>query len=266
MKRNGFTLIELLVVIAIIAILAAILFPVFAKAREKARQTQCLSNAKQIGLAVIMYTTDWDECYQSVPDDPGGFDEGVAWQGFHPNIFRDPAMTNYMKNNSFVGQLQPYIKNKAMFICPSDSNGDRSGNAADDKRWNDYLFRYSIQARTVPTADYENARTAWGVPFGPVSTGAIAKPANYVMLSEIRPYHDMQFVDAPNGRKNFAPADKVVITFCDGHSSSAPIGKLFWSSPEYNAPDWMPVRGYDVNWPAHLDHGGYLIFEADDLQ
>src|ERR1700722_16915261 len=63
MKRTGFTLIELLVVIAIIAILAAILFPVFAAAREKARQTSCASNLKQIGLAILQYAQDYDELY-----------------------------------------------------------------------------------------------------------------------------------------------------------------------------------------------------------
>lgn len=63
MRRKGFTLIELLVVIAIIAILAAILFPVFAKAREKARQASCLSNIKQLSLGVVMYTEDYDQTY-----------------------------------------------------------------------------------------------------------------------------------------------------------------------------------------------------------
>jgi prepilin-type N-terminal cleavage/methylation domain-containing protein len=68
MRRQGFTLIELLVVIAIIAILAAILFPVFAQAREKARQTQCVSNCRQIGMGIQMYLNDWDETFPRMDD------------------------------------------------------------------------------------------------------------------------------------------------------------------------------------------------------
>ena len=70
-RKRGFTLIELLVVIAIIAILAAILFPVFAQAREKARQTACLSNAKQIGTAVMLYAQDYDESFPVQPNRHG---------------------------------------------------------------------------------------------------------------------------------------------------------------------------------------------------
>src|ERR671934_1073768 len=83
--RSGFTLIELLVVIAIIAILAAILFPVFAQAREKARQAGCLSNLKQIGTATMLYVQDYDETYPhqlalSIPGTAYGTD-WVAWHG-----------------------------------------------------------------------------------------------------------------------------------------------------------------------------------------
>lgn len=101
MKRQGFTLIELLVVIAIIAILAAILFPVFAQAREKARATSCLSNMKQIALAFSMYQIDQDGCFPSVYDDSLGYPAGrIIW----------------------ADKIMPYIKNRDIFACPGGPN------------------------------------------------------------------------------------------------------------------------------------------------
>lgn len=96
-KPKGFTLIELLVVIAIIAILAAILFPVFAKAREKARQSACTSNLKQIGIAMLQYEQDYDELHITWFDMVGP--TNTTWQTI----------------------IQPYVKSKAIFVCPSNA-------------------------------------------------------------------------------------------------------------------------------------------------
>jgi prepilin-type N-terminal cleavage/methylation domain-containing protein/prepilin-type processing-associated H-X9-DG protein len=108
MKNRAFTLIELLVVIAIIAILAAILFPVFAQAREKARQTACLSNAKQLGTATIMYVQDYDETLPLI---------NMA----DPQI----ASVNCYANFKWQDELFPYIKNAGIFTCPSDSDPNK---------------------------------------------------------------------------------------------------------------------------------------------
>ena len=102
MKRTAFTLIELLVVIAIIAILAAILFPVFAQAREKARAIACISNLKQIGLAVTQYNQDNDE---KMPNGTSGYGTCSGW----------------------AWQVYPYVKSTGAFHCPDDSGvGDQS--------------------------------------------------------------------------------------------------------------------------------------------
>jgi prepilin-type N-terminal cleavage/methylation domain-containing protein/prepilin-type processing-associated H-X9-DG protein len=106
MKR-GFTLIELLVVIAIIAILAAILFPVFAQAREKARAISCVSNEKQIALAVVQYVQDYDENFPAQPE--------------------ETAADNFDFQQSWIDQVQPYIKNLNCFKCPDDNHTISTG-------------------------------------------------------------------------------------------------------------------------------------------
>ncbi|MCC6443423.1 MAG: prepilin-type N-terminal cleavage/methylation domain-containing protein [Armatimonadetes bacterium] len=100
--QHGFTLIELLVVIAIIAILAAILFPVFAQAREKARAISCLSNVKQFGTAFMMYVQDYDQTFPPPVSGPDGF----------------------------MGPLQSYVKNRQILHCPSDGGASADGSGA----------------------------------------------------------------------------------------------------------------------------------------
>jgi prepilin-type N-terminal cleavage/methylation domain-containing protein/prepilin-type processing-associated H-X9-DG protein len=106
--KKGFTLIELLVVIAIIAILAAILFPVFAAAREKAKATDCLSNQKQIILAIIQYNNDYDEHWPA-------FDRGV----------------NNVSDKFWQFQVQPYIQSTAVWLCPDEKEHISSAGITD---------------------------------------------------------------------------------------------------------------------------------------
>ncbi|BDI29330.1 hypothetical protein CCAX7_13810 [Capsulimonas corticalis] len=113
-KAIGFTLIELLVVIAIIAILAAILFPVFAKAREKARAIACVSNLKQLGLGMMQYTQDNDEHYPI-----GNNGQGCGW----------------------AGQLYPYIKSTGLYKCPDDGT-------APDPATNRFVCSYGFNENT----------------------------------------------------------------------------------------------------------------------
>jgi prepilin-type N-terminal cleavage/methylation domain-containing protein/prepilin-type processing-associated H-X9-DG protein len=121
MARRGFTLIELLVVIAIIAILAAILFPVFAKAREKARQSSCLSNMKQLGIAALSYAQDYDERYGLDCCPMGGPAPGVSITGF---VSIEDGLTVLR----WEDQMYPYVKNSQVFRCPSVSSTYAYGN------------------------------------------------------------------------------------------------------------------------------------------
>jgi prepilin-type N-terminal cleavage/methylation domain-containing protein len=106
-RFTGFTLIELLVVIAIIAILAAILFPVFAQARDKARQATCLSNLRQIGMALVEYSQDYDETHPGV------------WFG-PPSLAAWSQPSNATLFYKWMDAIYPYVRNEQVFNCPSD--------------------------------------------------------------------------------------------------------------------------------------------------
>ncbi len=163
--RSAFTLIELLVVIAIIAILAAILFPVFAQARDKARQASCISNCKQIGMAVMQYTQDYDEVFfwQAAWDEPADMGGG-RWG------------TNYWTYVRWPMAHMPYLKSEQVFLCPSDKN-----------RLRNFCTFSPVRAVTAclpfPTS-YGTNLMLMTYTSGPVPIAAIQKPADKIFIGE----------------------------------------------------------------------------------
>ena len=153
-RRRGFTLIELLVVIAIIAILAAILFPVFAKAREKARQSSCLSNVKQLMLGVMQYAQDYDETM------PCGVWYGPGWTMEYAWDYT----VDWGSGTSTLGQLGPYTRNAQINICPS---------AKTLQSWGRPYSGYGLNAT------YLCPDGMWGA-----ALGAVQSPAETVLMGD----------------------------------------------------------------------------------
>ena len=188
MTRRAFTLIELLVVIAIIAILAAILFPVFAQAREKARQTACLSNTKQIGTAMMMYIQDYDELYPRaqyctmpslVPGAPATSNTTCTFASNSAGqVTGGGQLMNHFKWYSW---LYPYTKNIQIFFCPSRKTDDPTWNRGAQIA-NAYALNLSVTGFSAPSS-VNALRTNPSFMGG--SIAGIARPAELMLTTEM---------------------------------------------------------------------------------
>ncbi len=243
MKRQGFTLIELLVVIAIIAILAAILFPVFAQAREDARRTVCLSNVKQVGLAMAMYVQDYDE--QT------------------PTIL-GPRGSNTSYQIDWYVQLYPYVKNMQMFFCPDrteytlDNQGDTCNDSFDyatgtrfntEDRCIGYGYNWGITSNTSSGLVYGRTNTSqWRVNAGK-PLAALNSPSEMFAFGDtgdsprytICVNYNIQYyaIGAPlrhGGRFNMA--------FVDGHAKSVLFRGATWTD---GSPFGLPASQSDAD-------------------
>jgi prepilin-type N-terminal cleavage/methylation domain-containing protein len=222
--RAAFTLIELLVVIAIIAILAAILFPVFAKAREKARQTACLSNGKQIGLATLAYAQDYDETFPPVG-------------GENYNTVLDGVKSDGSPFNGWSLVLQPYVKSRDLFLCPSmptefEAVGYCAGKNYNGKPiTNHYSYNYLLGSDlSYPYGDYYRSPDTTVTWDRPRALGEVALAASVVMYqhsNSLQPYgsdwgcpyvtiETPDFINKLRMRVIHNEGDNLV--FADGHS------------------------------------------------
>jgi prepilin-type N-terminal cleavage/methylation domain-containing protein/prepilin-type processing-associated H-X9-DG protein len=221
MRRHGFTLIELLVVIAIIAILAAILFPVFARAREKARQASCQSNLKQIGIGIMMYAQDYDE----------------NWPRYRTNASACGLPQQPTHLLRWIEQIMPYVKNNQLFVCPSMATTLYCGgtNTADNFTW--IGTPYSFNCRV-----YDNVG----------SMASTLVPAQEIGIGETQGQFWRPRVggcSGPNYTDGRPHNDQQNCLFLDGHVKSIPNQKLKGPQTQADVLNYYPFGNSTTPWP-----------------
>jgi len=235
--RRAFTLIELLVVIAIIAILAAILFPVFAQAREKARQATCVSNVKQISLGTAMYAQDFDECLPQASRTDGCIDS-----------------TGAIGDLRWMHQIHPYVKNAGVHSCPSDARSTpwdpRACSNYADYGYNAFflnnqpLAAFAKPADTIAIADGDGSgsmgnrfRIRPDVQTGP-NTWDGAPWSNWTVTAQSRVIYRHQ--------------NQAIVGFLDGHAKSMRRGDVNFTANTEDGVNLAALSTTDLDEPRFI--------------
>jgi len=237
MNRKGFTLIELLVVIAIIAILAAILFPVFAQAREKAREITCTSNMQQIGVGILEYVTDNDEMY------PMAIDDSWVWNASWPFV------------------VEPYLKSVAIFHCPDDSAPALvGGNPVGSYAANAYLQQQPNDSTgtSVCLGLFGIGQGAWNRNES-VNEAVLTQPSTTVALAEKHFDDANAWLGATGGCSALNQGVCNLITgIADGGWD--PYGGSCSYIPNQNGTDWPITAAKDTSNPPSTDQTVYCSY------
>jgi len=293
-RRSGFTLIELLVVIAIIAILAAILFPVFAQAREKARQAMCQSNLKQIGLGYLMYAQDYDELgapmwAKSCLDPTGGQIANCA-----PGVFTGTTWGTYWPD-----EIYPYVKlgksrgannaqgskgNRGVFACPTVDAflkdlgtagwGSVSYGITQSYMHNDPPAREGQGGAFLCGQDPGAQGVGWGCAMG-VNFPALGHPADTIIFGEgqvgLGPYYSAEYPGATPPLEQEATAYPAMDGWPVGYSANRPIwqskqddadpGQIAWSNVTEDGNNCFGIPGNcnDRVYRRHNNGANYLF-------
>jgi len=211
--KRAFTLIELLVVIAIIAILAALLLPTLSRAKETGRRTACVSNLRQINLAIRLYADDYSDSLPVLPD-PNPYPNGVG--AYYKQLVK-----------GYLGLTGPASRNEKAFVCPSD----RVLQTQIGHAFTSYTFNgYEVGPGAIPRITGQKL-------------GAIKSPAKAVLAGEWPAFFGGSWHPLVNGDYSEA---KAVLSFVDGHAS---FSKIYWDGVSDSDPcNYEPPAGYDYNW------------------
>ncbi|HTI98693.1 MAG TPA: type II secretion system protein [Dongiaceae bacterium] len=211
--RRAFTLIELLVVIAIIGILAALLLPALARTQARANELACLSNLKQVNLAIRLYTEDYAGALPVTPD-PNPYPNGIG--AYYKQLVK-----------SYLGLTGPAAPDEKVFICPADAVLSRQ----EDHAFTSYTFNgYEVSPGALPRITGKRL-------------DAIKNPAKGVLVGEWPAYfggswHPAVSGDYPNARN--------VLSFVDGHAAAT---RIYWDGVVDSDPgSYEPPAGYDYSW------------------